>query len=198
MAKPLAWLNPALVAGATVPVLGLLARAATNDLGANPIATALNQLGLLALVMLIASLACTPLRLVFKWTWPARVRRTLGLIAFTYATLHLLTYGVIDQQLALKELWDDIVKRPFITIGLLAWLSMVPLAWTSTKASIKRLGFDKWTRLHRLVYATGILAVIHFWWRVKKDLTEPLIYGALLALLLALRFLGRKRQAARQ
>lgn len=198
MAKPLAWLNPALVAGATVPVLGLLARAATNDLGANPISTALNQLGLLALVMLIATLACTPLRLVFKWTWPARVRRTLGLIVFAYATLHLLTYVLIDQQLALKELWDDIVKRPFITIGLFAWLSMVPLAWTSTKASIKRLGFDKWTQLHRLVYATGILAVIHFWWRVKKDLTEPLIYGALLALLLALRLLGRKRQTARQ
>jgi sulfoxide reductase heme-binding subunit YedZ len=197
LAKPLVWLNPALMAGAAVPVIGLLGRAATGDLGANPIATALNQLGLLALVMLISTLACTPLQLLFKWTWPVRIRRTLGLITFTYASLHLLTYVLLDQQLALRELWDDVVKRPFITVGFLAWVSMVPLAWTSTNASVKKHGYEKWKRLHRLVYATGCLAIIHFVWRVKKDATEPLIYGAILVTLFAIRILRQKRKSAR-
>lgn len=196
-AKPLPWLNPALVTGAAVPVVGLLIRAANGDLGANPIANALNQLGLLALVMLVATLACTPLQRLFKWTWPARVRRTLGLITFGYASLHLLTYVVIDQQLALGALWDDVLKRPFITVGFLAWLTMVPLAWTSTDASVRWLGFKKWKLLHRLVYLTAALAIIHFIWRVKKDATEPLVYAGILALLFLVRIVWPQRQRAR-
>ncbi|MCP3145107.1 protein-methionine-sulfoxide reductase heme-binding subunit MsrQ [Pyxidicoccus xibeiensis] len=184
---PQPWLNPALTAGGLAPLLMLAVQGPRGDLGANAIEAALHQTGLLALVLLLASLACTPLRLVFKWTWPARVRRTLGLLAFTYACAHFLVYAVLDQGLALGAILEDIGKRPFITVGFTALVLLVPLAVTSTKAWVRRLGFPRWQRLHRLAYVAAALGVVHFVWRVKKDATEPLIYGAVLALLLAIR-----------
>jgi sulfoxide reductase heme-binding subunit YedZ len=193
MAKPLPWLNPAVIAGASIPAALIMIRAGSGELGANPISTALNQLGLLAFVFLIASLACTPLQLLFKWTWPIRIRRTLGLVAFTYVTLHFLTYLCLDLQLDLAALGKDLAKRPFITVGFLAWLLLVPLALTSTDAMVRRLGFEKWKRLHRVAYLCGVLGAIHFWWRVKRDVTEPLVYGGVLAALLLLRFVKRKK-----
>ncbi len=194
MAKPLPWLKPAVIAGAAVPALLLVKRAASGELGANPIATALNQLGLLALVFLVASLACTPLQKLFGWAWPVRIRRNLGVIAFCYVTAHFLTYLTLDLQLDFAALGKDLAKRPFITVGFLAWLLLIPLAVTSTDAMVRRLGFVRWKRLHRLAYLCGALGVLHFWWRVKKDVTEPVVYGLVLLVLLALRAVKKRAQ----
>lgn len=198
MAKPYAWLNPGLVAGAAVPAVVILLRAATGSLGANWISAALNQLGYLTLLFLLSTLACTPAKLALGWTWPIRARRTLGLIAFTYASLHLLTYAALDLGLDFAQLGEDLAKRPFITVGFLAWLMMLPLAWTSTDASVKKLGFKKWKELHRLSYVCAILGVVHFVWRVKKDATEPIVFAAVLALFFAARGVDALRARARK
>ncbi|MFP2910713.1 sulfite oxidase heme-binding subunit YedZ [Pyxidicoccus sp. 3LFB2] len=195
---PRPWLNPALAVGGLSPLAMLAVQGPRGDLGPNAVEAALHQTGLLALVLLLASLACTPLRLVFKWTWPARVRRTLGLLAFTYAAAHFLVYAVLDQGLALGAIVEDIGKRPFITVGFLALVLLTPLAVTSTNAWVRRLGFPRWQRLHRLAYVAAVLGVVHFVWRVKADVTEPAIYGAVLALLFAIRgaeALKKKRRA---
>lgn len=194
MAKAFAWLNPGVVAGAVVPPAVILVRVASGDLGANAVSAALNQLGYLTLVVLTATLACTPLKLVLGWSWPMRVRRSLGLIAFAYASLHLFTYAALDLGLDLGQLGEDLARRPFITVGFLAWLLMAPLAWTSTDASVKRLGFKRWKLLHRLSYLCAVLGVVHFLWRVKKDLTEPLIFAGLLALFFAVRAVDALRK----
>ena len=179
---------------ACAPLLLLGARGVLGQLGANPIEAVLNRLGFWALVMLLASLACTPLQ-ILGWKWPLRLRRMLGLFAFFYACSHLLTYSVVDQGLALGEIGKDIVKRKFITIGMATWLLLLPLAVTSTNKWMKRLGFHRWKALHRLVYLAGIGGVIHFVWRVKKDLTQPLVFGAILAILLAIRAVSALRGA---
>jgi methionine sulfoxide reductase heme-binding subunit len=170
-----------------VPGAAVVLRASQGALGANPISEALNRLGLTALVFLGLSLACTPIQLLTPWTWPVRIRRALGLVGFGYATLHLLTYLGLDQQLALGDVLEDVGKRPFITVGFVAWVLLVPLALTSTQPAVKKLGFVRWKRLHRLAYLCAALGVVHFYWRVKKDHTEPLIYGAVLAFLLGVR-----------
>ncbi len=183
---PHPWLKPAVFAGSLVPLVATIMSALRGELGANPIAEALNRLGLMALVFLIASLACTPLKTAFGWTWPIRLRRMLGLFAFSYALLHMTTYVGLDQTLSWRAIFADITKRKFIFVGFLAFVMLVPLALTSTAAAVRRLGFVRWKRLHRLAYAAAILGVIHFIWRVKKDLREPVIYAAILgALLLA-------------
>lgn len=185
--RKLPWLEPAIVAGGLIPLATLGERAYRGALGANAVAEALNQLGLLALVLLLASLAATPLKAVSSWTWPLRIRKTLGLLGFFYACAHFLTYAVLDQGLDLRAIYEDITKRPFILVGFSTLVLLVPLAVTSTARMLKRLGFARWKRLHRLAYLAGILAVVHFFLRVKKDLTEPAIYAALLALLFAVR-----------
>lgn len=197
--KKLAWLVPSVVAGGLVPLAWILFRAARHALGANPIARALNELGLLALVLLFLSLACTPLKIVTGWTWPIRIRKTLGLLGFAYAAIHFTTYVVIDQRLAIGAVAADVAKRPFILVGTVALALLVPLALTSTSSALKRMGFARWKRLHRLAYVAPALGVVHFVWRQKKDITEPLVYGAILALLLAVRVVDawRSRGAAR-
>jgi sulfoxide reductase heme-binding subunit YedZ len=197
-APRLRWLQPGILLGALMPLAVIAWRATQGRLGADPVATVLNQLGLMALVLLVSSLACTPLRIVFRWNWPLRLRKTLGLCAFAYAALHLTTYAVIDQGLALRAIVADVAKRPFILAGMSAFLLLVPLALTSTAAGLRRLGAVGWKRLHRIVYLAGILACIHFLLRVKKDLTQPGIYAAILAFLLAIRLVEalRKRRAA--
>ncbi len=181
------WLKPAVLVGSLWPAIRLAVVGARGELGANPIATALNQLGLVALTFLIASLACTPLKAFIGWTWPIRIRRMLGLYAFFYASLHFLTYVGLDQIFDFKAIFADITKRKFIFVGFSAFLLLVPLAITSTDAMVRRLGYLRWKLLHRLVYAAAILGVVHFIWRVKKDLSQPLTYGAILAVLLAAR-----------
>jgi len=188
---PRPWLNPGVLVGASAPLLSILLRARSGALGANPIAEALNELGLMALVLLIASLACTPLRTLVGWTWPIRVRRLLGLLAFAYATLHVAVYAGLDQGLDLRAVLADVFKRRFIFVGFAAFVMMAPLAWTSTKGAVRRMGYVRWKRLHLLVYPAALCAVVHFVWRVKKDLSEPLAYAAILAALLLVRVVAR-------
>ncbi|MFT3772825.1 MAG: protein-methionine-sulfoxide reductase heme-binding subunit MsrQ [Minicystis sp.] len=198
-AGPLPWLKPAVLAGGLAPLAGIAAGAARGTLGANPIAEALNELGLLALIFLVASLACTPAQTIAGWKWPIRIRKTLGLLSFFYAALHLITYAAIDQALAWKTILEDIAKRPFIMVGFAAFLILVPLAVTSTSGMLKRLGAARWKRLHRLAYVAAVLAVTHFVLRVKKDVSEPAAYGAVLGVLFLIRIVAfvRERRAAR-
>jgi sulfoxide reductase heme-binding subunit YedZ len=194
--EPLPWLKPGIFIGALAPLAFIAWRAGQGQLGADPIALVINELGLTALILLVASLACTPARRLLGWTWPIRIRRELGLFAFFYAVLHFLTYLLVDQGLALGAVIDDIVERPFITVGFLALVLLTPLAFTSTSGSIRRLGFRRWQRVHQLVYVAGVLAVIHFIWRVKIDVSQPLLYAAIVATLFAVRvavWLGTRR-----
>jgi sulfoxide reductase heme-binding subunit YedZ len=184
---PLRWLNRGIILGAMAPLAWILIRGAQDGLGANPIAEVMNELGLTTLVLLVASLACTPARLLLGWTWPTRIRRDLGLLAFFYVVLHFLTYLVLDQGVDLGAIAEDIAKRPFITVGFSAFVLLVPLALTSTKASIRRIGYRRWQRLHQLAYVAGVLAVVHFFWRVKIDVSQPLLYGLVVATLLGVR-----------
>jgi len=199
---PHPWLKPGLFAGALCPLAVLVWRAAHRTLGADAIAIGLNQLGYLALVFLVGSLACTPLKILTGWTWPIRVRRMLGLFAFFYASLHLLTYVGIDQQLDWPVLWGDVTQRKFMIVGFLAFLCLAPLAWTSTDASVRRLGFNRWKSLHRLAYVAGVLAVIHFIWRVKSDVRVPMAWAAILGALFLIRIADgvrtRRKKRARE
>ena len=199
-ASRLAFLVPAVVTGSLVPLAVMAWRASQGRLGANPIATALNQLGMLALVLLVLCLSCTPLRLAFRWTWPARIRRTLGLAAFFAALLHFLVYIGLDQGLDFTALLADLSERPFILVGFIALMLLVPLALTSTKRSVTRLGYLTWSRLHRGVYLIGVLGVVHFYMRVKQDTSLPLGFAFALALLFAVRLLSayQKRRMRRE
>ena len=191
--KPLPWLKPGVFVGALVPLAAILLRAVRGALGADPIAQALNQLGLVALVFLVAALACTPAKTLLGWTWPVRLRRMLGLFAFFYALLHVGTYAGLDQVLDWKAIWDDVSKRKFIFIGFAAFVLLIPLAATSTNGAVRRLGFPGWKRLHRLAYVAPVLGVVHFYLRVKKDVREPIAYGIVLGALLLVRLGARAR-----
>jgi sulfoxide reductase heme-binding subunit YedZ len=195
--RPYGWLGPGVLVGALAPVAALAVRGVRGELGADPIAQALNQLGLVALVLLIAALACTPSKLAFGWTWPLRIRRLLGLLGFFYACLHVATYVGLDQTFDWLAIWKDVSKRKFVFVGFAAFVLLIPLALTSTNASMARLGHARWKRLHRLAYLAPALGVLHFFWRVKKDVSEPLTYGAVLAVLLAMRVVAAVRAPAR-
>ena len=184
---PYPWLKPAVFVGSLTPLAVLLLRAVRDELGANPISQALNQLGLVALIFLVAALICTPLKTLFGWTWPLRLRRMLGLYGFAYATLHVSTYVGIDQFFDWQAIVADIIKRPFIFVGFAAFVLLIPLAVTSTAAWVKRLGYTRWKQLHRLAYIAPLLGVLHFTWRVKKDVSEPLTYAFILGILLLVR-----------
>jgi sulfoxide reductase heme-binding subunit YedZ len=181
------WLKPGIFLGALVPLASVVLRAFQGQLDANPIAQVENELGLTALIFLVASLACTPARRVLGWTWPVRVRRELGLFAFFYAMLHFLVYLGPDQWLDVPTILADIAERPFITVGFLALVLMVPLAVTSTSEWVRKLGFRRWQRLHYLTYLAGTLAVIHFVWRVKIDVSQPMLYAIVFGGLIAVR-----------
>ena len=158
----------------------------SGALGADPVAEVEHRLGLWALRLLMLTLAITPLRQLTGQTVFLRLRRMLGLYAFAYATLHFTAYLVLDLRGYWTQIFEEIAKRPYITVGFLAWLLLVPLAATSTKAAIRRLG-PHWARLHKAVYLVGVLAVLHFWWLVKSDIREPLLYAVILAILLGWR-----------
>jgi len=196
---PLPWLAPGVLVGCLAPAVAILVRARSGGLGANPIAEALNELGLVALVLLIASLALSPLRTVLGWTWPIRIRRMLGLLAFSYAALHVSVYVGLDQAFDWRTIAADVSKRKFIFVGFAAFTLLIPLAVTSTNAAVRRMGYVKWSRLHTLVYPAALLAVIHFVWRVKKDIREPVVYGLILGTLLLVRVVWglRRRFQAR-
>lgn len=158
-----------------------------GQLGANPIEFFLRTTGVLTLLFLLITLAITPLRKAFGWNALIKYRRMLGLYAFFYGFLHLITYGIFDKSLNISDIAGDIVQRPFIAVGMAAFFFMIPLAVTSTNGWIKRLGGKNWTRLHKLVYPIAILGVIHFWMIVKSDIFYPAMFGLALAVLLGYR-----------
>jgi methionine sulfoxide reductase heme-binding subunit len=169
-----------------LPLLRLVGLGISGGLGANPIEFITRSTGTWTLVGLLVTLSVTPLRRLTGCADLIRVRRMLGLFAFFYACLHFVTYVWLDQFFDPSAIARDIVKRPFITVGFSAFVLLLPLAVTSSHAMMRRLG-RRWQQLHRLIYVIAMLGVIHFLWLVKKDLTEPLTFGAVLALLLALR-----------
>lgn len=190
--RALAWFKCLLFAVCLLP----LARAAWIVLSGeavNPVEFITRSTGTWTLVWLLATLAMTPLRRLGAGGWLLKCRRMLGLFAFFYLSLHFLTYLWLDQFFDWAGIVRDIYKRPFITVGFAALLLMTPLALTSTQGWMRRLKRN-WGRLHRLVYPTALLAVIHYWWLVKKDLSQPLIYAAVLAVLLGLRLWWRLRR----
>lgn len=166
--------------------------AAGLTLGANPLELITRSTGTWALALLCASLSVTPLRRLTGANWVIRLRRMLGLYAFFYATLHFVTYVWFDHWFDIDEIARDVLKRPFVTVGFATLVLLVPLALTSTDAMIRRLGRN-WSRLHRLVYLIAPLAVVHYWWLVKRDVTEPLLWAAALAVLLGFRLAWRLR-----
>lgn len=172
---------------ALVPLARLLYGFWTDDLTVNPIEYVTRELGEAGLQLLLASLALTPLRIVFGVGWPVTVRRLLGLFAFFYIGLHFGVWIVLDHFFDWRTMLDDVVKRPWITVGVTALALLVPLAATSTTGMIKRLGGVTWRRLHRLVYAAAVLGVLHYIWLAKKVLIEPWVYAAVLAALLGIR-----------
>jgi len=188
----------AVSAAGGLPALLIGLDAWRGRLGANPIAEILNRLGFWALTFLLLSLAPTGIKILLGWTEPLRYRRTIGLFAFFYAFLHFATYLGVDQFFDLHAIGADIVKRKFITVGFLAFLLLVPLAVTSTDRWVRRLGFVRWKQLHRLSYLAALCGVVHFIWRVKADLRQPLTFAAILALLLLVRVVGARSSPERR
>ena len=184
LAKPLLFLL------CLVPLVRLVVLALMDGLGANPIEFVTHSTGTWTLVFLLITLSVTPLRQLSGYSALLRYRRMLGLFAFFYVCLHFTTYIWWDQFFDWAGIVKDVVKRPFITIGFAGFLLMIPLAITSTNAMMRRLG-RRWQALHRAVYAVAVAGVVHYWWLVKKDITQPAIYGLVLALLLGYRLLGR-------
>jgi sulfoxide reductase heme-binding subunit YedZ len=182
------------VAAALAPLVWLGISALRGTLGANPVETLEHTTGLWTLRLLLATLAVTPARRALGWTRLASYRRTLGLLAFGYCTLHLMIYALIDLWDAWDTLVEDILERPYITAGFTGFLLLLPLAITSTRAWQRRLG-RHWVVLHRLVYAAGVAGCLHFLWLVKADLREPLVYAGILALLLGARGWPQLRRA---
>ena len=180
--------KPAVFLAALTPFLYLLWALFTGGLGPNPIDSLTDQTGTLAIRMLLISLALTPLRYLLKQTWPLRYRRMLGLFAFFYASLHVSVYMVLDQQLSLHFILEDLVKRPYILAGTTAFLLLLPLAITSTRKMVKRLG-RRWSLLHRGVYLASTAAVVHYVWLAKGDLLEPFVYLAILMVLFSYRLI---------
>ena len=176
-----------LFASALGPVAWLACAGWNHGLGANPIETITHETGTWTLRFLMITLAATPLRRLTGWNDIIRFRRMLGLFAFFYGSLHLLTYVWLDQFFDWSSIVKDVAKRPFITAGATAFLLMVPLAATSTAGMIRRLGGRTWRRLHRLVYVSAALGVVHYWWLVKLDTRPPRNYGIVLAVLLSVR-----------
>jgi sulfoxide reductase heme-binding subunit YedZ len=158
----------------------------TDSLGANPIEFITRNTGDWTLYFLCLTLAVTPLRRITKWNWLIRLRRMLGLFAFFYALLHFTTFLWFDHFFDLGEMWKDVIKRPFITVGFAAFVLLVPLAVTSTNGMVKRLGGRRWQWLHRAIYIIAPLGILHFWWMKagKSDFAQPILFGAIVGVLL--------------
>ena len=196
-------MKPLVFVAALVPFAHLVWRGFTGGLTADPLVEVTNETGIWTLRFVVITLAITPLRRVSGWNPVIRFRRMLGLFAFFYATLHVLTYLVGDRFASLEfpdgfvawstlvnllaSVWEDVAKRPYITVGFIAFVSMIPLAVTSTAGWIRRMGGRNWQRLHRLIYLIAIAGVTHYWWRVKADTLHPAVYAGIVAVLLGYR-----------
>lgn len=190
--------KPVVFTAALLPLLGLaggVAGIAALRLGANPVETIQDTTGIWALRLLLLTLGMTPLRWLTGQAWPLQFRRMLGLLAFSYAALHFANYLLLDRALDLREITGDLTKRPYIIIGFTALVALTALAVTSTAGWRRRLG-PRWQSLHRAVYPAAMLVCWHFWWQVKKDVTEPLVYALILATLLGWRLWRHLRAAA--
>lgn len=196
--RALGLIKSALFVAGLIPALGYGYAFMHDALGANPIEAITRASGEWTMRLLMLTLAVTPLRRLTGWNWLIRLRRMLGLYVFFYASLHLSTYVWLDQFFDWQAIAKDILKRPFITVGFAAFVLLVPLAATSFNAAIRRLGGKRWQALHRTVYSIGVLAVLHYVWLVKRDLTWPLFYALILALLLGARAWWRELERRRQ
>jgi sulfoxide reductase heme-binding subunit YedZ len=197
--------KPIVFAAALLPVTYLMWRAFHGELGANPLEKITHDTGDWTLRFIVMTLAITPVRRLTGQNWLIRFRRMIGLFAFFYGSLHFLIYVIADRFAGLDfvdgiwtwstaralaaSIWEDIYKRPYITVGFIGFVAMVPLAITSTAGWIRRLGGRRWNRIHRLIYLTGVAGVIHYWWLVKADILHPAIYASLVAILLGLRII---------
>lgn len=181
------WLKPVVFLLCLLPLAWLLWRALAGQLGANPIETLSHELGHWTLRLLLLTLTLSPLRRFSHWRWPLGLRRMVGLFSFFYGMLHLLTYLILDQYLNWAAILDDLLHRPYLTLGMTSLLLLLPLALSSNRASIKRLG-RHWARLHTLIYPAAILAVLHYWLSLKVIGGEAMIYALTLSLLLLLRW----------
>ncbi len=188
------WIKASVFAACLIPLAHLGWLGLRHALGANPIEYITRSTGWWTLSFLLITLLVTPLRRFTNLNWLLRLRRMLGLYAFFYASLHFVTYFWLDQFFDWPAILKDIAKRPFITVGFTAFVLLLPLAATSTNAMVKRLGAKRWQRLHRAVYLIATLGVLHFWWLVKKDIREPLVFAVLLAILLGARLVWRARK----
>jgi methionine sulfoxide reductase heme-binding subunit len=191
------FLKPAVFAAALAPLAWLIYLAFVGGLGPNPIEAVTHRTGDWTLRFLLLTLSVTPLRALTGWNALVRFRRMLGLFAFSYGSLHLLTYVWFDKFFDWSAIVRDIPRRPFITVGVLAFAVLVPLALTSTAGMIRRLGGRNWRRLHRLVYLSAFAGVVHFWWLVKADVSEPRLYAIVLGGLLFARAIVAGRRAGR-
>lgn len=195
--KRTAWIKLLVWLAALSPLARLIFEFLTDRLGANPIERITHQTGWWALTLLMVTLAITPLRRLTGWNSLIKFRRLTGLFAFFYVCLHFSTYLVLDHFFYWETIIEDIVERPFITVGFAAFLMLIPLAVTSTKGWIRRLG-RRWAILHRLIYLAAALGTLHFFWKVKADTREPLIFIAILAVLLLVRLPFARRRAQRR
>ena len=181
------WLKPAVFLASLAPLALLLANGLRGELGANPIEYITRATGDWTMRFLLITLSITPLRRILGQPDLIRFRRMLGLFSFFYGVLHLITWVWLDKFFDAQEMWADVVKRRFITMGMLGFLLMAPLALTSTTGWIRRLGGKNWQRLHRLIYISAAAGVIHYLWLVKSDIRMPVLYGTILGILLVLR-----------
>jgi sulfoxide reductase heme-binding subunit YedZ len=177
-----------------LPAVALFLGVLNNQLGANPIEVLTRDTGEWTLRFLLITLAVSPLRLLFGWHFLADVRRMLGLYSFFYASSHMLLYLWLDQFFDLSDIITDVLDRPFIAVGFVSFLALIPLAITSNNMMIKRMGSERWKRLHSLIYFISMGGAIHFFMLVKKDITEPLIYSVILSVLLGIRLVRYSRR----
>ncbi|MDR3480495.1 MAG: sulfoxide reductase heme-binding subunit YedZ [Burkholderiaceae bacterium] len=178
---------------ALLPLVRLIAFTALDRLGANPVEFITRNTGDWTLYFLCFTLSVTPLRRIAGWNWLLKLRRMIGLYAFFYALLHFTTFLWFDHFFDFGEMWKDVLKRPFITVGFIAFLLLIPLALTSTNGMIKRLGGKRWQWLHRAIYVIAPLGILHFWWMKagKHDFAQPIVFGAIVAVLLLARVYWR-------
>jgi len=191
------WTKVVLFLLGLAPFGGLVWLAYKQDLTANPIEYITHYTGDWCLRFLMFTLAITPLRMLTNWPAWTKLRRMLGLYAFFYGSLHLLVYFGLDRQFDLSGLWEDIAKRLYITVGMTGWLLMVPLAITSTAGWVRRMGFKRWQKLHKLIYVTAVAGVVHYWWLVKSDIRLPLMYAVILTVLLGWRIAAKIKAKAK-
>lgn len=197
--RQLGWIKGAIFALALLPFVRMVYLTVTGQL-VEPLEFITRGTGDWTLYFLCITLAVTPLRKLSKWNWLIKLRRMLGLYVFFYAALHFTTFLWFDHFFDVQEMWKDVLKRPFITVGFAAFVLLVPLAVTSTNAMVRRLGGKRWQWLHRLVYVVAPLAILHFWWMKagKHNFTQPIIFGVIVAVLLGMRLLWRQRQMRAQ